>query len=159
MNLDELGARLVAGMPDALVVADSGGVIRFWNAAAERIFGFPTNEALGRSLDIITPERLRARHWAGFHQTMRTGQTRYGSGDLLSVPAVRKDGRQISVRFSILPIEAPGGGLGGIAAIMRDVTDDFESRKELERELKACRGELVRGSGGQPESGANGPSR
>jgi PAS domain S-box-containing protein len=52
--------------PDAIVYADAEGRIRFWNRGAERIFGFSEAEALGRSLDIIIPERLRARHWEGY---------------------------------------------------------------------------------------------
>ena len=60
-------------------------------------------EALGRSLDIIIPERLRERHWQGYRATMRTGQTRYGDGQVLSVPALRKDGARISVEFTIVP--------------------------------------------------------
>lgn len=147
MNIDELGERLVAGMPDALVVSDAEGLIRVWNAGAERIFGFTRSEALGQSLDIITPERLRARHWTGYAETMRTGKTRYGAGDLLSVPALRKDGAQISVQFSILPLPDGQGGLGGIAAIMRDVTADFEERKRLKKELVALRATSAPGRG------------
>lgn len=130
-----LGLRLVAEMPDALVVSDSQGIIRVWNAGAERIFGYPADEALGASLDIITPERLRARHWHGYDETMRTGRTRYGGGDLLSVPAIRKDGSAISVQFSILPLAAADGGLAGVAAIMRDVTGDFAERKAMRAEI------------------------
>jgi PAS domain S-box-containing protein len=139
MRLDDLGDRLVAGMADALVVADAQGVVRFWNAGAERIFGFAAAEALGRSLDIIMPENLRRRHWDGYERTMRTGETRYGAGELLSVPGLRKDGARISVQFSILPLPDPAGGLLGIAAVMRDVTEDFEARKRLRRELDDCR--------------------
>ena len=139
MKLDDLGDRLVAGMADALVVADAQGTIRFWNAGAERIFGFLAAEALGRPLDIIMPENLRQRHWDGYERTMRTGETRYGAGQLLSVPALRSDGVRISVQFSILPLPDPAGGLRGIAAVMRDVTDDFELRKRLRRELEQCR--------------------
>lgn len=136
---ETLGARLVGEMSDALVVSDRAGAIRVWNAAAERIFGFPAAEALGESLDIITPERLRARHWQGYDETMRTGRTRYGAGDLLSVPAIRKDGRTISVQFSILPLTDAAGEIQGVAAIMRDVTDDFAERKALRAELAQLR--------------------
>ena len=139
MRLDDLGDRLVAGMADALVVADARGVVRFWNAGAERIFGFAAAEALGRSLDIIMPENLRRRHWDGYERTMRTGETRYGAGELLSVPGLRKDGARISVQFSILPLPDPAGRLLGIAAVMRDVTEDFEARKRLRRQLDDCR--------------------
>lgn len=116
---------------DAIVYADAEGKIRFWNRGAERIFGFSEAEALGQSLDIIIPERLRARHWDGYAQTMRTGKTRYGSGDLLAVPALRKDGAQISIEFTVLPFRDAGGGMAGIAAIMRDVTKRFEEMKAL----------------------------
>jgi PAS domain S-box-containing protein len=135
MNLEDLGRRLVEDMPDALIVANADGIIRFWNAGAERIFGFASAEAIGQSLDLITPESLRARHWTGYRRTMQTGETKYGSGDLLSVPAIRKDGRRISVQFSIMPLKSERGGLDGIAAIMRDVTADFEERKRLKQEL------------------------
>ena len=134
---DALGRLLVEGMPDALLVADAEGMIRFWNDGAERIFGFPAEEAIGQSLDIIVPERLRERHWAGYHRTMRTGRTRYAAGDLLSVPATTRDGRRISVQFSMMPLPAPDGGLHGVAAIMRDVTAEFEERKELRKQLQA----------------------
>lgn len=139
MEFDDIGDLLVASLPDALVVADAQGITRLWNVCAERIFGFSAAEALGRSLDIIMPENLRQRHWDGFKRTMRTGETRYGAGQLLSVPALRKDGARISVQFSILPLPDPAGGLRGIAAVMRDVTEDFELRKRLRRELEACR--------------------
>ena len=139
MNLDKIGERLVADMPDAVVVADAQGIMRFWNTGAERIFGFARAEALGRSLDIIIPDQLRPRHWAGYRRTMRTGQTRYGAGDLLSVPATRKDGERISIQFSILPLTGPDGALEGIAAIVRDVSAEFAARKALQRDLEECR--------------------
>lgn len=142
MRLDraEIAGQLFEGMPDALVVADRAGIIRHWNGGAERIFGFAEDEALGRSLDIITPERLRARHWRGYETTMRTGHTKYGAGDLLAVPALRRDGAQISIQFSILPLRDAEGALQAIAAIMRDVTEDFEDRKRLRRALREAEG-------------------
>ena len=136
MDRDQIARKLFEGMPDALVVADREGIIRVWNGGAERIFGFAEGEALGQSLDIITPERLRERHWIGYEATMRTGQTKYGAGDLLSVPAIRKDGAQISIQFSIVPLRGEDGDLQAVAAIMRDVTEDFEERKRLRRALR-----------------------
>ncbi|KHQ50107.1 MULTISPECIES: PAS domain-containing protein [Mameliella] len=136
MDWDQIARKLFEGMPDALVVADRKGIIRVWNGGAERIFGFAEGEALGQSLDIITPERLRERHWIGYEATMRTGQTKYGAGDLLSVPAIRKDGAQISIQFSIVPLRDEDGDLQAVAAIMRDVTEDFEERKRLRRALR-----------------------
>src|SRR5215217_5581041 len=106
MTLDpnRLARSLLTQAPDAVICADAKGAIRFWNDAATRIFGFSSEEAVGQSLDIIIPENLRARHWAGFENTMRTGESRYGAGDLLSVPAIRKDGSRLSVEFTILPL-------------------------------------------------------
>jgi PAS domain S-box-containing protein len=137
MELDpqQFALRLVSAMPDAIVYADAEGVIRFWNSGATRIFGFAEAEAIGQSLDIIIPERLRARHWEGFATTMRTGQSRYSEGQTLSVPAIRKDGAQISVAFTIVPFTGDSGEMIGIAAIMRDATARFEELRNLRRQL------------------------
>lgn len=125
-------AEAVLSGPDAIVAADRHGLIWFWNAGAERIFGFTSAEASGRSLDLIIPERLRARHWAGWHEVMKTGESRYGTGDLLAVPAVRRDGKRISVEFTIHPLR-DGVELVGLAATIRDVTERFEELRELRR--------------------------
>lgn len=93
-------ARLVRDLADAVIVADHAGTIVFWNAAAERIFGWPPDEAAGKSLDLVIPERLRARHWAGYHETMATGHTDYGDR-LLEVPALHRDGRTLSIAFTV----------------------------------------------------------
>src|SRR3954468_23755883 len=135
MDPQEFAERLVSGMPDAIVYADAGGTIRFWNRGATRIFGFAVADALRQSLDIIIPERLRTRHWEGFRTTMRTGQSRYGEGQMLSVPAIRKDGTQISVEFTIVPFANDSGQMIGIAAIMRDTTARFEELRSLRRQL------------------------
>jgi len=131
---------LVETAPDAVIYADEDGAIRFWNAGAERIFGWSAAEAEGCSLDIIIPESLRARHWDGYRQTMATGRSRYGAGDLLAVPAIRKDGARISVEFTIVPFRGPDGTMEGIAAILRDVTARFEETRRLKRELAKVSG-------------------
>jgi PAS domain S-box-containing protein len=137
MDIDRICLTLTRDAPDAIVYADAEGVIRFWNRGAERIFGFAAAEAVGSSLDIIVPESLRARHWQGYGATMRTGNTRYGAGEILAVPAMRKDGRRISIEFTILPFHDEAGGMIGIAAILRDVTVRFEEMRALRRELAA----------------------
>ena len=139
LDPDRLARALLHDMPDALVVADAAGLIQFWNHGAERLFGYPAGEALGQSLDLIIPERLRARHWAGFHETMRTGHSRYGAGEILSVPAMRKDSARLSVEFTILPLRDPAGRMEGIAAIMRDATKRFEQIRALQKEIAALR--------------------
>lgn len=137
-DLDLFARRFAHEAPDAVIYADAGGLIRFWNGSAERIFGFTEAEALGQSLDLIIPENLRTRHWDGYDETMRTGKTRYGGGDLLAVPALRKDGERISVEFTILPCHDDAGSLLGIAAILRDVTVRFEEMKALRKQLGAA---------------------
>lgn len=139
MNLDRLPEILLRDLPDALIVSDVDGVIRFWNAGAERVFGFAAAAAVGRSLDIIIPERLRDRHWAGYAETMRSGRTRYGAGDLLAVPALHAQGHLLSIQFSIVILRDDSGRPTGTAAVLRDVTRDFDARKALERELAVFR--------------------
>ncbi len=130
-DVDQFYRKLAQEMSDAIIYADSKGLIAFWNRGAELIFGFSAHEAMGKSLDIIIPEGLRKRHWDGFEQTMRTGQSRYGAGDLLAVPALRKDGTRISVEFTILPFHDEAGRMVGMAATLRDVSKRFEEMKAL----------------------------
>ena len=153
MELDpaQFADRLVSGVPDAIVYADAEGVIRRWNRGSTRICGFAEAEALGRSLDIIIPENLRERHWQGYRAMMRTGQTRYGDGQILSVPAMRKDGTRISVEFTIVPFTNDAGQMVGIAAIMRDTTARLEELRALRRQLAAHQ------AANRPESGNPGP--
>jgi PAS domain S-box-containing protein len=143
INVEHFAARLLAGLAEAVVYADAGGMIRYWNHGATRIFGFTPNEALGQPLDIIIPPGLRERHWEGYHATMRTGQSRYGEGHLLSVPAIRKDGTRISVEFTIVPFTDEAGHMVGIAAVMRDVTKSFEELRALRKELAAQRSRIA----------------
>jgi|SRR5579871_1130788 len=122
---------------DAIVACDHDGIIRFWNPGAERVFGHSSADAIGRSLDLIIPQRLRQRHWDGYRRLMMTGETRYGAGDVLSVPAARKDGATISLEFTIYPLQIDGR-LAGIAALMRDVTTRFNEMRELKRKLSGA---------------------
>jgi PAS domain S-box-containing protein len=118
---------------DAIIACDADGIIRFWNSGASRIFGFDAGKAVGQSLDIIIPERLRARHWEGFHKMVANGQSRYPEGHILSVPARREDGSQVSVEFTIVTLK-DGGSVVNIVAVMRDVTARFEEIKALRRQ-------------------------
>lgn len=135
LPIDEIVARTLAAAPEAILYADRTGIIRYWNGGCERIFGFAAAEAIGQSLDIIIPASLRARHWHGYANTMQSGQSRYGAGDLLSVPALRRDQSRISVEFSIIPYTNASGAIEGMTAIMRDVTARFEELKSLRKQL------------------------
>lgn len=137
IDLYGIEVQIVAAAPDGILYTDRNGIIRLWNGGCVRIFGYAATEALGRPLDIIIPENLRARHHIGHAETMRTGHTKYGSGDLLCVPALCKDGTRISIEFSIIPFRDARGAMTGMAAIMRDVTRRFDELKALRKQLGA----------------------
>ena len=132
---DLLASAVLATASDAIIAADKDNIVRFWNPGAERIFGYTREEAVGRPLDIIIPERLRKRHWDGYRRVMAGGESHYGHGDILAVPGVKKDGTAISVEFTIILLAAEGGQLNGVAAIMRDVTAKFNEVRALKRRL------------------------
>jgi PAS domain S-box-containing protein len=133
---DGLFRRIVEEMPEAVIFADQQGVVRLWNRAAETMFGYSADEALGQSLDLIVPERFRARHWEGYRHVMATGVTSYGQR-LLAVPAMRKDGQRISIEFSIALLKDERGEVTGAAAVVRDVTARWQAERELRRRLAA----------------------
>jgi PAS domain S-box-containing protein len=128
--------QIVQAALDAIIVADSEGVIGLWNQGAEAMFGYSAEEALGQPLDLIIPERLQQRHWEGYQRVMATGATRYAR-ELLAVPAVRKDGSRISLEFTITLLHDGDGKLLGAAAIIRDVTVRWQREKAL-RERRAA---------------------
>jgi len=136
-NLDfkTISQQILVQAPDAILYADRKGHIQMWNKGAERIFGFTADQVIGESLDLIIPEKLQARHWEGYHKTMATGETRYGT-ELLAVPAMHRDGSRLSVEFSIVMLLDAGNKPEGIAAIMRDVTEHHRKEKELRQRLE-----------------------
>ena len=143
LDAHNLAERLLDGSPDAILICDPAGTVRYWNAAAERIFGFPVAEALGVSMNLIIPERLRARHWAAWETTMSTGITRYGGGQLLAVPALHKDGRQISIEFSIQLVKDAGGVMEWVVAVIRDVTERYRHEKRQRARLTVLEAKMV----------------
>jgi PAS domain S-box-containing protein len=85
-------------------------------------------------LDLIIPDKLRDRHWKGYRQTMATGITRYGD-TLLSVPATHRDGRRLSIEFSVALLRDDAGVIVGISAIMREISERREAEKALRAKL------------------------
>ena len=126
--------KLVAAAGDAVVAADPKGRITLWNAAAQRIFGFTPAEALGQSLDLIIPERLRDRHWQGYDKVMHSGETRYGA-EVLRVPALHKDGRPLSIAFTVTLLKRDDGTVESIVAILRDETARWNEERALKKRL------------------------
>jgi PAS domain S-box-containing protein len=140
--MDSLLKQLVYDSPDAILVSDREGIIRFWNNGAEHMFGHSSAEAVGQSLDLIIPENLRARHWDGYRQVMASGETKYKTG-LLSAPGVRKDGSRVSLEFSMILLNDGVGCMQGCASIMRDVTERWKKEKELKERLAACEARMA----------------
>ena len=126
---------IVEQAPDGILFADREGIIRLWNQGAERIFGYSAEEALGQDLDLIIPEQLQQRHWDGYHQVMAEGQSKYGT-QLLSVPAKHKDGRKMFSDFSIVMLRDETGQVEGVAAILRDSTEQKAKEKEMRERIK-----------------------
>ena len=137
--------QLVQAVGDAIVVADASGAITLWNPAAERMFGHLESEALGQSLDIIIPQRQQQRHWDGYHKTMATGITRYGS-DVLRVPAVHKDGHTLSIAFTVALLHGPDGQVSAIVAAIRDESVRFAQERELKKRLAELETQLAAGA-------------
>jgi len=119
---------------DAIIAVGKDGKIVLWNPAAERIFGFTSADAIGQSLDLIIPERFRERHWQGFYQVMLSGQTRYGA-EVLRVPALHKDGRALSIAFTVALVNPLDDQSFSIVAIVRDETQRWNEERELRRKL------------------------
>jgi len=134
VNVSELVCQVIDVAGDAVLVSDREGVIRYWNAGAEAIFGWTRAEAVGQSMDLIIPERLRVRHWSGWDHVMGTGVTRYGK-ELLAVPAARKDGTPLSVEFTIQLVRDASGAIVSVGAIVRDVTARWQKDRELKKRL------------------------
>ena len=141
--------QLIASLGDAVVAADAGGAIVLWNPAAERLFGYTEREALGKSLDIITPERFQQRHWDGYHKTMATGQTKYGH-DLLKVPAVHKDGHALSIAFTVAMLFTADKKVSSIVAVIRDETSRFAEERNLKKRIMELEAAVAAPATGQP---------
>jgi PAS domain S-box-containing protein len=134
--------QIIENSQDAILFTDRDGTVYLWNSGAEAIFGYKAEEIQGKNLDLIIPEKLRQRHWEGYQRVMKTGETRYGK-ELLKVPALRKDGRIISVEFTILLVRNRQKEIIGTAAIIRDVTERWEQEKELKKKLKLLENQLI----------------
>ena len=128
-------AILVEQSPDATIFADLDGIIRTWNLAAERIFGWTQGSAIGQRLDIIIPESLRERHWVGYARALLAGDTKY-RGESLPTKSMRSDGTPIYVELSFGIVHAADGAVVGAMAQARDITERFEHEKLSRRRLR-----------------------
>jgi PAS domain S-box-containing protein len=148
-NQDFMYKWIVESTPDAVVFSDQDGIIRMWNKGAEAIFGYSAEEAVGETLDIIVPEKMRERHWEGYSRVMKTGETKYGK-DLLAVPGICKDGSRVSLEFSVALIRDEDGALLGVSAVIRDVSSRWLKEREMKERIAALEA-LAKGLGNPSE--------
>ena len=141
-SFDHLSREIIGGCSEAVLFSDREGCIRFWNHGAEKLFGFSREDAIGQSLDIIIPDKMRERHWDGYYRVMDTGETRYAT-ELLTAPALCKDGRRLSTEFSMVLVRDADGIVQGAAAVIRDVTARWEREKALKERLASLEAQAV----------------
>ncbi|MEP6656272.1 MAG: PAS domain S-box protein [Betaproteobacteria bacterium] len=126
----DLYQAIVNHASDAIIFADRAGAIRVWNRGAEALFGYLAGEVLGRSLDVIIPERLRHAHWEGFNASINKGEIKY-AGRALTTRAVHKDGSHLYVSLSFGLVQDRDGVVSGALAIGRDCTAAYRTEKDL----------------------------
>lgn len=122
-----LGAAILQQCADAVIYADREGCIQFWNAAAQRIFGFKADDVLGQSLDLMIPQGLRTPHWAGYRQAMALGRTKH-SGQPMLTKALHQSGAVVYVEMSFAVVIDPELGTLGSVAMARMPRDAQASR-------------------------------
>ena len=142
LSQEWLSRNIVEGTSDAIMFSDREGIIRLWNRGAEKMFGFSESEALGQSLDLIIPDNLRGRHWDGYYRVMESGESRY-STEMLSAPALRRDGSRISTEFSMVLVKGNDGQVLGVAAVIRDVSARWQREKELKERIRSLETQTI----------------
>ncbi len=133
---------LVTTVGDGVMASDASGAITLWNPACERLFGYTEADALGKSLDLIIPQRQQKPHWDGYHKTMETGITKYGN-DVLRVPAVHKDGHTLSIAFTVSMLHTADGKVSTIVAVIRDESVKFAEERQLRKRVMELEAQLV----------------
>ena len=130
--MPELDAKLPADIleqcADAVIFANTAGVVQVWNQAAALLFGYSAQEIEKASMDLIIPEKLRAAHWAGFQRAMDTGKTRL-SGHPTITRATHKSGARLYVEMTFAVVRADDGTVLGAVAVARDATERYEQAR------------------------------
>ena len=132
-DTSSLAESILEHIADAVIYADGTGTIRRWNASAADLFGYASEEALGQSLDLIIPERLRPAHWGGFEAAVKSGALKL-SGRPTLTRAMHRTGRRLYVEMTFALVTARAGGAArGAVAVARDVTERIEQQRAVTR--------------------------
>ncbi|WP_245322738.1 PAS domain-containing protein [Bradyrhizobium valentinum] len=127
-----MAERILDQLADAVIYANRSGEIVRWNRASIDLFGFAPEEALGRSLDLIIPEHLRASHWSGFNAAMTKGVMKLQGRPTLT-RALHKSGTKLYVEMTFAVVKGDEGEVLGSVAMARDVTDRVERERSAVR--------------------------
>ncbi len=133
MDQTSLDARILDDVADSLIYADRSGTIARWNRASTRLFGYSAEEALGRSLDLIIPEHLRAAHWKGFEAAVGSGIMKLEGRPTLT-RAAHKNGRKLYIEMTFALVRGANGDVLGSVAMARDVTERVERERAARRD-------------------------
>ena len=133
-TLDTTAVHILRSMPEALIFCDMEGIIRVWNAGAEKVFGWSAAEAVGQSLDLIIPERMRQAHWDGFNQAIARGGVKPGRTSMIT-RSLHKSAEFIYVDMSFEMVKDAQGQMLGSMAVARDATKRFNDEKALRKQL------------------------
>ena len=129
----ELAERILDQVADAVIFADHSGTIARWNRASCTLFGHSAEEAIGKSIDLIIPEHLRAAHWAGFDAAMTKGVMKL-QGRPTVTRAVHKDGHRLYIEMTFAIVRgALDSEILGSVAMARDVTERVEKERAARR--------------------------
>lgn len=121
--------------PDAVIFAGTDGAVTYWNAAAQRIFGFDAATMASKGLDAIIPEQFRDAHWKGYDRALADGDTKF-RGQALATRAARADGEAIYVELSFAIVKDAAGAVIGAMACARDITERFNRDRDMRRRLR-----------------------
>jgi PAS domain S-box-containing protein len=126
--------QVVAGTRDAVLSKDLDGIVTTWNPAAERLYGYSAEEAIGRHVSFLVPDELQ-NDVEKILATVRLGE----AIDTYETRRVRKDGTVVDVALTISPIGSATRGLYGASVVARDITDERRRRRAREFLIAATR--------------------
>ena len=136
---EEKFRNLLESAPDAMVIVDAAGRMQLVNAQAERLFGYPRGDLIGKPVEMLIPERQRTQH-TGHRRTYSESPKPRAMGAGLALSGRRRDGTEFPVEISLSPLKTPGGVL--VSSAIRDVSDRRQAEDRI-RQLNSALNERV----------------